>query len=195
MARQADADPLEKFRFKAVFHIDAITTSTAGGVVNPVEVGFMSIQIPKRTTNKIQYREGTHPDIFLLSAGLSSMEDIVLERGLKPASSNNPSTFYAWIAQSHNPESGITGVHVEQPPTNSIKYRANVDLIVLDRKGAYSRAWKIYNAFPIAFSPGSDLNSQEDGDKLLESITLAYEDFRECSIAGIVLTPHTLTFS
>ena len=36
-----------------------------------------------------------------------------------------------------------------------------------------------YNAFPVNFTPSSDLNAGEDGEKAMEQLTLAYEDFRE----------------
>ena len=69
MARTARNDVLDKFRFRLAWD-------------DMDRAGFHDVQMPKRTTNKIQYREGTSPDIYSISAGLSTMEDITLSRGL-----------------------------------------------------------------------------------------------------------------
>ncbi len=41
------------------------------------------------------------------------------------------------------------------------------------------KEWKLYNAFPIQFTAGSDLDAAADDSKSIASLTLAYDDFEE----------------
>ena len=93
MARSAANDPLEKFRFLVDFE----------GIGR---AGFHDIQMPKRTTTKGTYREGTDKDINQLFAGLSSMEDIVMSRGVIAIDASKVSDFYKWVALVHAPSTG-----------------------------------------------------------------------------------------
>jgi phage tail-like protein len=179
MGRTANSDPLEKFRFLIEF--------TLPGSITPVRTGFHDVQMPKRSTNKIAYREGHDPTTNTQSAGLSTFEDIVLSRGVIARTPGNTASddLYTWIKSVHLPSTGIVGYSTQssivvQPGYND--YRGDVTIKMLDRAGVPARAWKIYQAWPTNFVPGSDLNAAEDGDKSLESITLCYEDFQEVSI-------------
>lgn len=173
MARSSSNEPLEKFRFKVIFSNDGVDALTAGTVA-----GFHDVQLPKRSTNKGTYREGDDNDISQLFAGLSTMEDVVLSRGLLPSDSSgtNSSALYEWMSAVHKPSSG----NQDRPEDSaSHSYRKDVTIQMLDREGVVSRNWILHNAFPVNFVPGSDLNAGEDGEKSLEQLTLAYEDFRE----------------
>lgn len=177
MARVAANDPMEKFRFLVDF---ALPNGTAA-----VRLGFHDVQMPKRTTNKIMYREGGDPDISGISAGLHTMEDIVLNRGVISSDGNEANDFLSWAKTVHPGTPGITAHNGAAADTRgSATYRSEVTIKMLDREGKVSRAWKIYNAFPVNFVPGSDLNAAEDGEKSLESLTLAYEDFQELSVVN-----------
>ena len=202
MARTASSDPLEKFRFlvHVSFNGQAIGTATQTPTVTGnttgtfTQLGFHDIQLPKRTTNKVMYREGQNPDIHSLSAGLSTMEDIVMSRGLL-AYSAGTKDFYNWISLIHAPTTGINDYTTAAGATASkaqgaIDYRGEVTIQMLDRGGNVARQWKLYNAFPTHFVPGSDLNASEDGEKSIESLTLAYEDFQE--VAPSTTTPLVL---
>ena len=186
MARSALNDTLEKFRFGVSWYSgDPITVDINGvpttflGNVN--KAGFHDVQMPKRATNKIQYREGNDPDILSVSAGLTSMEDIVLSRGMMPYGQHTE--MFDWSHAVH--AAGDTTSNLSYATdkvrgnTASNDYRKEVWIWMYHRDGSIARAWKLFNAFPVAFTPGSDLNSQEDGEKSLESLTLAYEDFIE----------------
>lgn len=183
MARSASSDPLEKFRFK----IDIVfgTVTPEGGTPKSIvmRAGFHDAQMPKRATNKITYREGNNPETSALSPGLSSTEDIVLSRGLV---AENSTGFYKWANQSHQ------GMATDTPFDFTIEHsatanpeaedlRKDLTITVFDRTGTPARRWFVSNAFVVNFVPGSDLNAAEDGEKSLESITLAYEDFYEIS--------------
>lgn len=180
MARSAIVDPLEKFRFAVSWSKDGQSEGSA-----LTRVGFHDIQMPKRTTTKGTYREGLDPDVPQLFAGLSSMEDIVLSRGIIIADPNNE--FYKWMSAVHNPTSGAVarsalGARASDAAAN--QYRKDVTIQLLDRAGNVARQWTLFNAFPVHFVPGSDLNAGEDGEKSLESLTLGYEDFKEETPGG-----------
>jgi phage tail-like protein len=175
MARSCQYDPLEKFRFAVSWSSQGESEGTA-----LVRMGVHDIQMPKRATTKISYREGIDPDINQLAPGLSTMEDVVMSRGIIIDDPNNE--FYKWMSSVHNPTTGHVGrLQLNGRPANaaSNEFRKDVTIKMLDREGNVARQWTLYQAFPVNFVPGSDLNAGEDGEKSMESLTLAYEDFKE----------------
>jgi len=175
MARSSKVDPLEKFRF-------AISWSSSGDSEKTalVRLGFHDVQMPKRATTKISYREGIDPDINQLAPGLSTMEDVVMSRGVIIEDANDE--FYKWMSAVHNPTTGHVGREaLSARPANAAaaNYRKDVTIQMLDREGNVARQWTLYNAWPSNFVPASDLNAGEDGDKAMEQLTLSYEDFKE----------------
>lgn len=180
MARSSVVDPMEKFRFAISWSSDGDSEGTA-----LVRLGFHDMQMPKRATTKIAYREGIDPDINQLAPGLSSMEDVVMSRGVIIEDANDE--FYKWMSAVHNPTAGHVGREaLSARPANSAanNYRKDVTVQMLDREGNVARQWTLYQAWPSNFVPASDLNAGEDGDKALESLTLSYEDFKEESTSG-----------
>lgn len=194
MARSATKDTLEKFRFGLTWSNDGslglFTEQEQGGEIKTIstdlaKAGFHDIQMPKRTTNKIQYREGGDPDIYSVSAGLTTMEDIVLSRGLM-STADAFKEMFAWsqLIHSTNDTDSTLSYTLDKvkKPTGNNEYRKEVWIWMYNRDGTKARAWKLFNAFPVGFVPGSDLNASEDGEKSLEQLTLAYEDFMEVKI-------------
>jgi phage tail-like protein len=179
MARSSQVDPLEKFRFSVSWSADAGSEGTA-----LVRLGFHDIQMPKRSTTKISYREGLDPDISQVAAGLSTMEDIVMSRGVIIEDKNGE--FYKWMSAVHKPTAGHVGREALGARGKAAlnAYKKDVTIKLLDREGNTARQWTLYNAFPMNFVPSSDLNAGEDGDKAMEQLTLAYEDFKEQAITG-----------
>ncbi len=179
MARSASVDPLERFRFEVSWSADGDSEGTA-----LVRLGFHDIQMPKRSTTKISYREGIDPDINQLAAGLSTMEDIVMSRGVIITDENGE--FYKWMSSIHRPTAGHVGRNALSARGKAAlnKYKKEVVIKLLDREGGVARQWVLYNAFPMNFVPASDLNAGEDGDKAMEQLTLAYEDFKELAADG-----------
>lgn len=185
MARSATVDALEKFRFLVSF------LEENGAEATPQDrAGFFEVGMPKRSTNKIQYREGDDPDIFSLSAGLSSMEDITLTRGLIKFSGKG-SSLYRWMSAVHKPGEYFSKGYAKKSSSSErpgdvakANYRKNIKITILDRTGNIARVYELYNAWVVNFVPGSDMNAGEDGDKSLESVTLCYEDFKEKDLAG-----------
>lgn len=179
MARSSQVDPLERFRFEIRWSSDGDSESTA-----LVRLGFHDVQMPKRATTKISYREGLDPDINQLSAGLSTMEDIVMSRGVIIEDANGE--FYKWVSAVHKPTAGHVGREALGARGKAAlnNYKKDVVVKLLDREGNVARQWTLHNAFPVNFVPSSDLNAGEDGDKAMEQLTLAYEDFKEMAIEG-----------
>lgn len=178
MARSSSVDPLEKFRFAIEWGTDSEETALS-------RLGFHDVQMPKRTTNKGSYREGIDPDINQLFAGLSSMEDVTFSRGMIIDDFNNE--FYKWASSVHKPTSGHVGrsaLAARSSDAAKAEYRKDITIKVLDREGEVARKFTLYNAFPVSFIPGSDLDAGEDGEKSLESLTLSYEDFKEIEVAS-----------
>jgi phage tail-like protein len=175
MARSATVDPLEKFRFAVSWSSDGDSEKTA-----LVRMGFHDFQMPKRSTTKIHYREGIDPDINQLAPGLNTMEDVVISRGVIINDPNDE--FYKWISAVHNPTSGQVGreaLTARASNAASNDFRKDVTIKMLDREGNIARQWCLFQAWPMHFAPSSDLNAGEDGDKAMESLTLAFEDFQE----------------
>lgn len=180
MARSSVVDPLEKFRFAVSWSSDAGSEST-----ELVRLGFHDIQMPKRATNKISYREGIDPDINQLAPGLSTTEDVVMSRGTIIADANGE--FYKWISAVHNPTSGHVGreaLGARASNAASNTFRKDVTIQMLDREGSIAREWVLYQAWPSNFVPGSDLNAGEDGEKSMEQLTISYEDFKEIDVVS-----------
>lgn len=179
MARSSKVDPLEKFRFAVSWSNDNGSEGTSLS-----RAGFHDIQMPKRSTTKITYREGIDPDINQVAAGLSSMEDVVMSRGVIIEDANGE--FYKWMSAVHKPTAGHVGREAlaARGKAGLNDYKKDVTIQLLDREGNVARQWVLYNAFPMNFVPGSDLNAGEDGEKSMEALTLAYEDFKELTITG-----------
>lgn len=181
MARSTLKDPLDKFRFTVLWE----GATAADGNVRS---GFQTCQMPKRNTTKVVYREGTDSDISYNSAGLTSMEDIVLARGLIAETDGD---FYKWVKSVHNPafKKGEPG-QLTAPKALYDTYRRNVTIRMHSRTGKVVKAWRLFNAFPINFTPGADLDSSADDAKSVESLTLGYDDFMELTVsvtaAGVV---------
>jgi phage tail-like protein len=194
MARSSANDPLEKFRFIIDWSTDSEGTALA-------RAGFHDMQMPKRNTSKINYREGNDPDINMVSAGLSTMEDVVMSRGMIKLSDSDARDFYKWMSATHNPQPGHpgvggtakrSGVPADAGTYGAASYKKDVTISILHRDGSVARKFRLYNCFPTNFTPGSDLNAGEDGDKMLEQLTLAYEDFQELTTSsGSTAVPHT----
>lgn len=173
MARSCNVDPMERFRFAVSWSVDSEKTAL-------VRLGFHDIQMPKRSTNKITYREGIDPDINQIGLGLSSMEDVTFSRGVIVSDPNLE--FYKWVKSVHKPTAGHVGrdsLAARSSDAASNAVRKDLTIQMLDREGVAVRQWTLYNAVPLNFEPGSDLDASEDGEKSLEKLTVGYEDFKE----------------
>jgi hypothetical protein len=57
-------------------------------------------------------------------------------------------------------------------------FRKDVVIEVLDREGKPVKSWYLFNAWPISYSPGNDLDASSE-EKLVEELVLTYEFFLE----------------
>lgn len=195
MARSSTLDPLEKFRFLVDFSFPGTDSTTPNPdtannkpLNTTVRCGFHDIQMPKRSTNKVLYREGHESAINSKSAGLSEFEDVAMSRGVIAADGTAANDFLRWAQSVHKPTAGAAGYGQGEGQgalTNASKeYRGDITIQMLDRSGTVVRAWKLHQAWPVNFVPGSDLNAGEDGEKSMESLTVCYEDFQELSVSA-----------
>ncbi len=209
MARSASTDPLDKFRFfvfesASSFGITStqkteikdgknVVVSATFKITKPDNVsgaGFTSVQMPKINTTKITYREGDSPSMYSISPGITSTEDITLSKGVVGSikGENTSSWFYEW-AQAVKAQADTTTPYDFVSGSNNWAenkdFRKDLSIVMLNRDGTIARHWRIYNAFPVNFIPGSDLNASEDGEKSIESVTLAYESFTEEKIEAL----------
>jgi len=195
MARAASSDPLEKFRFR-VYSLTASEDNQEEGKIldsnnNEITVsisqadaiGFSTVQLPKLTTNKISYREGDNfINVSSLSPGLSSTEDITFSKGVAKNDSTNFSWFYQWASSVHigtDTTSDFNYIDGNKSATENALSRRHLRIVMLDRTGKWAKVWDVYNAFPVQFTPGSDLDASADDGKSIESLTIAYESFKE----------------
>lgn len=209
MARTSASDPLEKYRFAVyalstanqdteteIVNKDGKDVITAITLTGTALGGFTTVQLPKITTNKMTYREGDNLiNVSALSPGLSSTEDIVLTKGLiaGPVTTGTGDTttttfsytyFYQWASSIHGGGDTTSDFNYKDSQDKSgIKEntfdRRHLRIVMKDRTGNWARVWDIFNAFPVQFTPGSDLDAMGDDAKSIESLTIAYESFVE----------------
>jgi len=208
MARSAEQDPLEKFRFRVT--ILTLDPSLSGAVEtlantaqfsNPVlrvftRAGFSKVTTPKVSVKEITYRENIDNTRFIKVPGLSNYEPITLSRGV-----TKNRDLYDWY-RLVNDEIALLAVagelsrdaqytilqseyfrkdvviEVLYTILQSEYFRKDVVIEVLDREGKPIKAYYLFNCWPNAYSPGNDLDAQSE-EKLVEELTLTYEFFLE----------------
>lgn len=167
MARSSKIDAVESFRFTVSFD-------------GMVRAGFSDVSSPKATYGKGEYREGNGPEMVQLHAGLMKCEDVTLSRGL-----TTNQDFYDWAKTVFDNEKLPGGLPVVGQGPNaalfagSMDYKRDVTITLWHRGGQPVKQWVLYNAFPVSFSPGSDMAASEDTEKAMEELVLAYENFTE----------------
>lgn len=202
MARSAEQDPVEKFRFEiTVFSLDlsvsgglsslASELAGEGGIVGDVarklgtisRAGFSEVTLPKATINEMPYRENIDNQRFSKIPGLVKFEPVVLKRGV--TKSRDLYNWYRLVNDDINllvAAQELAQGSTQTTPQNET-YRKEVAISVLDRKGNVVKRWLLFNAWPMTYKGGDDLNSQSE-EKLIEEITLNYETFIELGGVG-----------
>jgi len=169
MARSSKIDAVESFRFTVSFE-------------GMTRAGFSEVSAPKATYGKGEYREGNSPEVMQLHAGLMKCEDVTLSRGVI-----TNQDMYTWAKQVFDNEKLPSGLPVAGQGPNaalfagSVEYKRDVTITLYHRGGQPVKQWVLYNAFPVSFSPGSDMSGSEDTEKAVEELVLAYENFTELS--------------
>lgn len=203
MARGSSEDPIEKFRFRiTVISFDVASISDTGvelnlqstletiaglsdsntafrqsiGVIS--RAGFQSCDLPKVNIGEIAYRENIDNQRSIKVPGLVKYDPITLSRGV-----TKNRDLYDWY-RLVNEEIALLSVaneltkDVKFSPTQSDKFRKDIVIECLDRKGNPIKGWYLFNAWPTVYTPGNGLAANSE-EKLIESITLTYEFFLE----------------
>lgn len=190
MARSSKVDPVDKFRFRVTIlsidvsvtgAIDALSNIGSGqheGLKLVSRAGFSKVSSPKATINEISYRENIDNTRFTKVPGLAKYDPITLSRGV--TSSRNLYDWYRLV----NEEIALLATAQELSKdtqysvAQSDTFRKDVVIEVLDREGKPVKAWYLFNAWPIQYTPGNDLDASSE-EKLIEELTLTYEFFLE----------------
>jgi len=201
MARSASVDPIEKFRFNVtVLNLDISTTAAAETLATALvefggtdargvgkyfsilgRAGFASVTPPKLTTTVMEYRENLDNFRITKAAGITRYEPVTLSRGVTDGIFSRD--LYNWHRLVNN-EMALMSVSNELTrdvnivPKQKLEYRRDVVISVQDREGKSIKQWILFNAWPIAYTPGDSLDALSN-DKLIEDLTLTYEFFIE----------------
>jgi phage tail-like protein len=166
MARPQTTDPYQNFRFHVILASPGSGESEVDYFDRGNAAGFQAVTMPTMSLESVEYKEGIHT-FKRKFPGVPSFDQVTLSRGV----TTNQSDFFRWINQT----------------TSGYAYR--YDLIIKhyhrfdtqipgqgfsDRRA--SREIKIYNAFPVSYKPGSDLDSV-GSDVSLQEVTLEIERF------------------
>ena len=189
MARSADQDPIERFRYK-VLVIDDILTSqganllaTIKGQTHAVQIGggFSEVQLPKAEITSIKYRENIHATRFQKKPGLTRYEPILLKKGVTADKS-----LYNWYKLVNNDAIGyslsaeLVGNALQIPPVYPANFRKDLMITSYDRTGKALKSWVLFDCFPTSFKPGNDLDAQAS-EKLIAELGVSFEAMVEIS--------------
>lgn len=181
MARSGKVDPVEKFRFTVTF-FDAKFNAQFGEVKvnndNVVTGGFSEVTLPSVRVNEISYRENIDMNRVTKAPGLVSYEPVVLRRGV-----TTNKQLYGWYRQVHNDVYNLNAgnemlASANVVPVHSTSFRKEVMISVMDREGKYVKHWLCFNAFPISYKGGDDLNAKTE-EVLIAELSFTYEAFVE----------------
>jgi phage tail-like protein len=192
MARSAELDPVQKFRFDV--RVVAVSLASAqvlnnfkqGSITQFARIGFTKVDIPTQENAVIQYRENVDNFAFRKQPGLARFNNITLNRGVlsnfsqKGRLINQTKDFYRWVTRVNgfNPAIQLTseliGFERNAILRLSNEYRKDLIIISRDREGKPARRWYVVNAFPITYSGGDGLDASSE-ENLIENLTLTYE--------------------
>lgn len=141
-------DPYRSFLFQVVFE----------GVV---VAGVSKVGALTRTTEVVSHRPGNAISHQYHSPGLTSHEDIVLERGV-----TFDAMFQTWANRVYSPE-GLGGVSLKE-------FRQDILITLMNLQGVAVRTYKVYRCWPSAYTALPEL-SANDNAVAIQSLTLKNE--------------------
>lgn len=163
MARSGNLDPLMKYRYTVYIVVDK----------NPSffkKLSFMSISAPRVDIATTQYREGgRHLNPHSITEG-ATFSPVTFRRG--KSYSND---FINWVGM-------VFRAFYGDENGNSSNYRATITIDHHDRRGNVVKKYILENARPTMYIPSGDLNSMDDQEISIESLTVEYEGFAEFSL-------------
>lgn len=193
MARSANNDPIEKFRFVVTIfgNEQSLGGFTTGGLTSSSSIavdednktfirgGFSEVIPPEANIKDIAYRENIHGGNSIKVPGLVTYQDVILKRGV-----TQHRDMFNWFKQVSDTSiavnkyaeglAGLSAVPFQEP-----NYRREVLISCMDRAGSYKKHWLLYNAWPKGYK-GADSLDAKSSEIALEQVTLAYETFLEC---------------
>jgi len=128
--------------------------------------GFQKVSGLNRTSEEITYREGPDEMTFRKQPGLTTYDDITLERGIMPTGNTE---LWDWLSLVD--EFGVEGSPVEP------EYKKDIAIVLLDKDGSEVRKWEVYRTWISGYSLG-DFDATAN-DVLIKTITLKNEGFKE----------------
>lgn len=125
--------------------------------IDDVEVpGFRTVEIPSRTTQQGEYREGNDADHEKKIWGQTTFGNLSMERGVKPGDTK----LYDWA------EAVRMG--------NADEGRKEISVTLMDEEGQPQIQWQFFEAWIRHYDP-PDLDASADGDVATESIVVAFD--------------------
>lgn len=158
MARPSSKDPLDKFRWAV--SIDGFS-----------RLGFSSVEVPSMSIKTTSFAEGGNHMFPKQIVDSVEYKPVTLTRGV-----TSDRSFHEWAIGCINIllDRDIRRVtNVEEVG----EYRRDITIDHLDRAGRVVRSYKLYNAFPIEYTPASDFLADGDDTYSMEKLVLTYESF------------------
>lgn len=124
--------------------------------------GFSRVSGLNDETEIVEYREGIDGATMRKLPGLTTYEDIVLERG-----KSSHDDFQIWRNMVHE---------VEERGLPDSSFRRQMTIQLLDRTGQVAKQWVVKNAWPTKIEH-ADLDAASS-DVLLETLTVAHEGLK-----------------
>lgn len=193
MARSSKADILDKFRFQVTFFDFNVNLSgqelvlDSGPLVtdNVFRSGFSEVTLPQVNIKERLYRENIDNVTYKKAAGLVTYEPVTLQKGKVEGNR----AFYDWQNRIANAAASISPITTIVSDANFIPpqdtdYRKDLFIAVVDRQGAVQKAFFLFNAFPVSYQAGDALSAQDES-KLIESMTVTYENFVELNDSNL----------
>lgn len=198
MARPAEKDPLDKFRWTVKIEGFTRLGFSACGVpsisynTNTYAEGGAHL-FPKKIVDSVEYRPIT------LTRGVTTDQsfgkwarnpiEIVRGRTENPTIELESVDNTALANAIGTPDVVATNKEVLNIP---LDYRRDVVIEHRNRAGKIVKKYILYNAFPIEYVPASDFASDGDDVLSLETLTLAYEGF-EVRSSNVDTNPNDVT--
>lgn len=160
MARAMLSDPYHNFRFH-------VTATLAGSLVpfGDVTAGFTAVTMPEKTVESVEYKEGTM--VFRRKfPGDVTFGTITLSRGV----AGKTGEFYGWAAQTSAGGQYRVDLVIHQHHRTSVTDEKDTT-----QKSA-TRKINCFEAFPVRYKPGSDLESTSS-DISIQEIEVEVEYF------------------
>lgn len=153
MARVSSDDPLRGFKFRVTW--DDL----------PQQIGFKMVDGLKEETAVVEYREGTDPATQRKLPGLTSFDNLKLERGL-----DRTNALREWRLKVFSRALSGQGAPVGSDPD----FRKDVQIILFDYNDpGESKVWEVRQAWPSKLEI-SALDAQAS-EVVVESMELAHE--------------------